>query len=730
MMQAELGELLVLGDYVPEAHTGPAIWLRCVVDRVLTDLSLPEDRAPILYLPGVAKQDLKAGDECREDLKPIVELMYRGTIWTQQNGNDWGVSSFLVSKNALDLDVSRDNSTSDALLRALGEVIISPVSQLSGRRLEAEDFNKLLSTDVIRDILRWMVDTTGTKTRLGDNGWDAFSSLCRSELDFDPEVEADITAGEKMIEGLGPWEAVWERFEESPNAFPGIVDLLRRSRPTDRLPLEDLPWPDLNDQQESAVRGGLKKLPDLSHKDACELVLNLEQGHHRRRDWVWAKIGLSPMANVLKPLSQLANAASMTIGGSTPDEVAQTYLERGWQGDVAGWEAIGATPISDEKVVSDAVGHLLKSWLNDSARAFQKAVENSNLPDRTHAPLVEAKEGVCILFTDGLRYDLGRRLGEILETEGCSVDIGHRWSALPSVTPTAKPAVSPVADQILGNELGEDFVPVFEESGKPAIVANLRSAMEGIGVQVLHPDRLDYSPESESSAGWMEFGDIDELGHERQEMLAKNINDELDRLANRIIGLFEAGWKAVRVVTDHGFLLLPGGLPRVDLPKYLTESRWARCAVLGEGVISEFERIPWHWNINQSFATAPGIACFNKQDSYAHGGLSIQECFTPDILVERGAGAVGAAAINSITWNGLRCFVEAEIHSAGVLADLRLDHPSGESVVASVKTVDADGTVSLLLADDEHLEAQLVLVLKDNEGTIIAHQYTKVGAGS
>ena len=130
MMQAELGELLVLGDYNPEAHTGPAIWLRCVVDKVLDDLSLPEGRAPILYLPGVAKQDLRAGDECREDLRPIVELMYRGTIWTQQNGNDWGVSSFLISKNGLNLDISRDNSTSNALLGALGEVIISPVAQL------------------------------------------------------------------------------------------------------------------------------------------------------------------------------------------------------------------------------------------------------------------------------------------------------------------------------------------------------------------------------------------------------------------------------------------------------------------------------------------------------------------------------------------------------------------------------------------------------------------------
>ena len=44
--------------------------------------------------------------------------------------------------------------------------------------------------------------------------------------------------------------------------------------------------------------------------------------------------------------------------------------------------------------------------------------------------------------------------------------------------------------------------------------------------------------------------------------------------------LLEAGWTSVRIVTDHGWLYLPEGLPKVDLPKHLTLSRWARCAVI------------------------------------------------------------------------------------------------------------------------------------------------------
>lgn len=111
MMRSKVAELLTLGDYAPEARIGPAIWLRCVVDKTLDEPVLPEDRVPILYLPGVAGQDLRAGEDCREDLMPLVELMFRGAFWSQQGGNDWGVTTFLTSKNALSLDISHDKET-------------------------------------------------------------------------------------------------------------------------------------------------------------------------------------------------------------------------------------------------------------------------------------------------------------------------------------------------------------------------------------------------------------------------------------------------------------------------------------------------------------------------------------------------------------------------------------------------------------------------------------------
>ena len=726
---AAIPELLILGEYGQGSRTGPAIWLRCVVDGALKEPALPPDRVPIVYLPGVARQELRAGEECPGELKPLVELMFRGTLWLQHNGNDWRVTTFLTSPKALNLDIAGDGSTTEALMRALPELAATPLLQLETRRLQADDFDRMLSSDLIRDVLRWMGDPARTEARLGESGWGAFCSRCREELDFDPETQADVTAGERLAAAEGTWATVWQRFVESPTSYGGIPELLRRSRPGGSLPFNRDPWPDLNEKDEEEVRRALANLPQLAHKEACDAVALQESTHGRRRGVVWARLGLSPMAAVLEPLGRLAEAARTAVGGATLEEIAAGYVEGGWHADVAAWEAVATVPTTDEALISAVVRQLLEPWLEHSARAFQAALGRSPLPGRGEQAPVEAGEDSCVLFADGLRYDLGQRLSERLEGRGYRVNVDHRWAAAPTVTATAKPAVTPVASLITGEDLDEDFGAKLGSSDKPANAQNLRAAIQEGGYQILGDGTLD-APMEDPAYGWLEAGEIDTLGHKLNARLARQIDEELERLTDRIAGLLESGWSSVRVVADHGWLLLPGGLPRVDLPKHLTASRWARCAVLSGESSPDVPTYPWHWNGAQSFAVAPGIACFNKVEEYAHGGLSVQECLTPDILVEHSGERVVRASIDSITWRGLRCFVEAASSAGTIVADLRLEGPAGPSTVATAKPVEADGSVSLVLAGDEHEGASLVLVLLDEAGNILAQKPTRVGADS
>lgn len=96
-LQDNMPEVFVLGKYCPEKRTGPAIWLKCVLAGKAYEPGLPENVVPIFYLPGISRQDLRAVENCKDELKPMAELQYRGTIWSQMNAKDWTILAFLKS---------------------------------------------------------------------------------------------------------------------------------------------------------------------------------------------------------------------------------------------------------------------------------------------------------------------------------------------------------------------------------------------------------------------------------------------------------------------------------------------------------------------------------------------------------------------------------------------------------------------------------------------------------
>ena len=152
---------------------------------------------------------LRAGEDCPDELKPLVELMYRGALWHNPKGRDWTVAAFLGSSAGPDLDIASDHDTIAALHGALDQVASDARSeQLRGRRLDASDFSQLAGVDVMRDILRWMADPEGARSRMEGSRWNAFCAECKNALQFDPETEADVTAGTRLGAGAGRWADV------------------------------------------------------------------------------------------------------------------------------------------------------------------------------------------------------------------------------------------------------------------------------------------------------------------------------------------------------------------------------------------------------------------------------------------------------------------------------------------------------------------------------------------
>ena len=195
-----------------------------------------------------------------------------------------------------------------------------------------------------------------------------------------------------------------------------------------------------------------------------------------------------------------------------------------------------------------------------------------------------------------------------------------------------------------------------------------------------------------------------------------------------MLSLLAAGWQRVRVVTDHGWLLMPGGLDSVSLPKYLTDSRWKRCAAIKDTSHVEVPVFGWSWNLNERFAVAPGVHAFCKGVEYTHGGVSLQECMVPDLtFAGAGTASEGAVHIESLTWAGLRCRVSITPSTASFTAVVRTRPNDPSSDVSSSKPIDADGKVSLLVENEDLQGSAACVVVLDGEGRLIAQESTVIG---
>ena len=193
------------------------------------------------------------------------------------------------------------------------------------------------------------------------------------------------------------------------------------------------------------------------------------------------------------------------------------------------------------------------------------------------------------------------------------------------------------------------------------------------------------------------------------------------------MALLSAGWRKIRIVTDHGWLLLPGGLPKVDLPVYLTATKWARCAVVTGATNPPMPVYSWYWNQDVRIASPPGIACFRAGEQYSHGGVSPQECVVPEIVVEQGVEAV-RASIQSVQWRGMRCRVVVDTNDPSIRVDIRLNSKQPlTSIAAAVKDVGLTGEASLVIKDDKHEGAAAAVVLLDSKGTVVDARTTSVG---
>jgi hypothetical protein len=704
-------ELLLHGAYDPAKRAGPAIWLRGATARAIPTLPIPDHLTPVIYLPGIARDTLKTADDCPALLLPLVWLTVGGTFFGHVNGKDWTLRGFLAAERGpLQLAVAEDPATRAALGLAALRFCSRPIDEVRARRWDADALNALLAPDVEADMLDWM-DGIFTPDADGSR-FAAFASIANRELKFDPRKLSRQDAAKRLAQRKGKWAAIWKRFASS-TGFAGVVQLLHAEEPTDLL-ADRSPYPRVNASEEKNLREALLKLASLPRSEASARLTQLENSHAWRRESLWARRGDAPLAQAVAHLAKVAAAQSLPPHDA--DSFAQAYVSAGAETDWAAMCALAAAPRELDRVaVSAALRAAYLPWLDENASTLQDLLRAGKV--RLAEPALPDPEPATIVFIDGLRMDLAKELVRLLAAEDITAKLTWCWSGFPTVTATCKPLVSPVGPLLSGGAAAGDMLPLTPE-GKPAAKAALYKLMNSQG----------WGTSDDGTGGrlWTETGRFDDEGHARGAKLAESLVPALRDVLDTVSGLARSG-RHLRIVTDHGWLLMPGGLPVAALDAGLAEpqGKRARCALVKSSATTSYLHVPWSWNGDVRIATATGARAFLASQEYAHGGISPQECILPVIKVWA-TTATALVTITQLRWEGLRLRIEAT-GAADHRVDVRLGtETSGPSLIKGTRVLDEHGKTSVLISDEYERKPACLVVLNDHD-RVLAHRALIVG---
>lgn len=722
-LKGELPELLVLGDYNLEHNMGPAIWLKVAISGLFDSYTVPVGKIPVIYLPGVSRHDLRAVENCSEELKPIAELQYRGVIWSQLNSRDWTpLAYFKSNKGGLGLNIQQDNQTIEALERTLSKLLFEEIDSFKDEYLDKDYFNALLTGgDPIKDVLTWMNDPSLFRNSKTNEEWTAFVEICVSKLCFNPEHDTEYTVAEKIVWKDSKFDGVWDRFCEAPGKYEIIPEIMRKTVMPIGIELDRSPqW---NDQQEKALRKDLNLLIGLAEHNAREKIIELEKRHRDRRNYIWADRGEALLAEAIHWLNIAAQGTQKVVNGSVL-EILTTYEEWGWKVDKAILKALQLVNRQEDiDAVTNAVRSIYIPWIDESARNLQKALGNN--PVRSIP--VKYDDGECVIFVDGLRFDMGKQLSESLTVHGYDVLNQVRVANVPSLTATCKPALMPIADKLVGLDTeNDDFSPAVKETNQKAVSQKLMSLMKKEGWKILkHPD---YDKEDEKNA-WIDYSHIDEDGHSLGWRIVYNTNRYIDEILDLIETLYEKGWNKIRVVTDHGWLMVPGGLPKTTIAASLVDSKWGRTAVTKPGALVEGDFYQWYWNPDVHFVLAEGVSCYRANTEFTHGGISLQENVLLELAITKETDSKKDAIIlTDIMWKGMRCKLAAEGYFESLRLDIRMKPGLNDtSVVMGVKEFSSDGITSVVVDDDMYEGKPAYIVIVDKHDKVVYQQATIIG---
>jgi hypothetical protein len=729
-LQESRDNLFIYGSYEPQKNQGPSIWLKCMMAKSIPEAIWKSKTTPIIYLPGVSKNELKNVEEIGFQLQPLVEYQYTGTTFAQENGKEWTVMAFVENPiNGLGLKVNKDNATKEALRKALPTLFQDKDIFIGKSFIDADFLNNQLFPNIIPSILKWICKGDAFLDTLDAGKKEVFANICKAQYDFEPDHRNIKAIVEKLGTQKNGWNNIWQFFAAAPNKYPEVEDVLRLAKPDDlgiglyAIPQES--WPQVNEEKGEALRVQLEKLLKLDPKKASIELNRLEEEYKEQRNWIWYELDKAPLLKALAGLKGMANNATAPFPSATIEEITAYYISEGYKIDFEMRQAYAAVKTEKDKtLIKEIIQLIYKPWLENTNNKFQALVQKDASIFTSQKAAKETES--YVLFVDAFRYELAVEFCSRLTKLNYKIKLENSWSAIPSLTPTAKPNVAPIATLVATNSHITEFRPQLE-TGKDLQTNEFRKALKAANFNHV-VKASDINPAENS---WEEIGDIDTKGHQEQADMVKSIEELFEQVQESLDNAFEKGVKKIKIVTDHGWLLLPGGLPKTELNSGLAETRWGRCALIKEGANTDLLHLPWRWNESVFIAYAPGISFFKINEEYAHGGISIQECLVPTIYIENPNSTAVNSKIKNIKWVNLKCNITTESAKDNYSIDIRRKFNDGSTSIVEkiIKNNDkkiVDNKIFVMAKDSAEAEAATIVLLDEN-GRILDKKATTVG---
>ena len=332
---------------------------------------------PIIYLPGVSKNDLRNVEDARLEFQPLLEYQYTGTMFVQENGKEWTILAFIENNfSGLGLRVSKDGATKDALKKALPRIFRDNEILQGKTIIDSEFLNNQLFPDIIHNILKWMCIGDPFLQSMEPGQRDVFINICKTQYEFIPDHKNIYAIAEKLGTQRNQWKYVWQMYANAPHKYPEIEELLRSAKPEDlgegvfAIPEES--WPQVNEQKENELRESLEKLSKLSSDKAVAKLHELDYKHSKRRSWVWFELGYSPLCSALPFLCRMAEITTESFPSLTINDIKEYYISEGYQADQYMRKAMASVKTDKDRTLIKSIIHVLYTpWLESIALKFQ-----------------------------------------------------------------------------------------------------------------------------------------------------------------------------------------------------------------------------------------------------------------------------------------------------------------------------------------------------------------------